>query len=234
MRLLSVLFGYRIGGSIYALPVLVSGLVLVVSMPAASRLSELVAQPWSPFPLPFFLAYAITSSVVAIRVGARSTPDDIEPCLSHALLRTISRISFGHFLMLPLIAYSRILFERGDVPIFSMTILIYLVCVMLALLALLMEMHDTRRLQAFMSRRYTSGLRHWLLFAYFSLPLLGLISKAALVQSVALLSPIGALLHLSNSHGWSLHWIVIFAPPVCVLTLSLIILSRVSQRRIHV
>jgi len=234
MRLLSVLFGYRAGVSMYALPMLISGIVLTLSMPAASRLSELVAQPWSPFPLPFFLTYAIISSVMAVKIGASSAPDDIEPCRSHALLRTLARVSFGHFLMLPFIAYSRVLFENSTLPIFSVTALVYLVCAMISLLALLMETHDARRLQAFMSRRYTMGLRYGLLCAYFALPLLGLISRASWFRSVALLSPVGSLIHLLADSAPSLQWVGIYATPLCVIIVSLMILFRMPQRRIHV
>ena len=154
MKLLRLLFDYLGDASMYAIPIIICGLILTASMPTASRLSELIVQPWSPFPLPFFLVYAVASACMALRIGAGATPDDIDPRYSTALLRILARVSFGHFLMLPLIAYSRVLFPNGVIPIVGATVHIYLVCVMMSLIAMPMEIRAERRYQGSVVRRH--------------------------------------------------------------------------------
>lgn len=227
MKLLSLLFDYRGDASMYVIPIVISGLVLTAAMPAASRLSELIAQPWDPFPLPFFLVYAIVSAVMAVRIGAGAAPDDIDPNYSTAVLRILARVTFGHFLMLPLITYSRILFPDGVLPIVGATAHILLVCLMLALIAMPMQIKAERRYQGSLVRR------HVFLFLYFALPLLALLSEAPIIRAAALVSPINSLTVLLSGSGSMIEWVLALTIPVVVGVVSSTILRSNLRRSIH-
>jgi len=225
MNLITLLFGYRGSSSMYAIPMVIGGIALTLSMPAASRLTELIAQPWHPFPFAFFLSYTVISAMMALRIGASTTPDDIHPRYATAVLRILARVSFGHFLMLPLIAYSRMLFPDSVLSIVGATALIYLVCLMMSLVAMLLHVRDEYYDRSSLGRRYAFFI------LYFSLPLLGLISDATLIRMIALISPVQSLVTLLAPSASVLERTIALSIPGLIVVVLSVILFRKPQGR---
>ena len=124
MKLHKLLFANH-GAAIYAVLIIASGLALALSMPWASRLSELIMQPWRPFPLPFFWMYTTLSALIALSIGAVAAPVGSDTRGLSAFLVVLARVAFGHFLMLPLIAYSRVLFPNSVAPLIGAAVYVF-------------------------------------------------------------------------------------------------------------
>lgn len=211
MKLHKLLFANH-GAAIYATLIIASGIALALSMPWASKLSELIMQPWRPFPFPFFLMYATLSSLIALSIGAVAAPVSSDNRSSSALLVVLARLSFGHFLMLPLIAYSRVLFPDSVAPLIGATVYVFLISVMMALIAMVMEVAAARR------GKHSSVRRYSFLALYFSIPLFGLLGNAWIIRSFALVSPIQALTSLLSGTASAWHWtIAMLVPAFCIL-----------------
>lgn len=217
MKLHKLLFANH-GAAVYAVLILASGITLALSMPWASKLSELIMQPWRPLPFPFFLMYAVVVSLIALSIGAVAAPVTGDMKTSKALWTVLARVSFGHFLMLPLVAYSRVLFPGSALPLFGATIYVILLSVLMAVVAMLLEVSAAQR------GRHSSMQRYGLLVLMYGLPLFGLLSKGWGLRACALVSPLQALaVQLSNSASAS-QLLVIYAIPLigvlgCLLTL---------------
>ena len=212
------------GAPIYAALIFGCGLVLTFSMPWASRLSELISQPWHPFPLPFLLTYTFFSAVVALNRGASVVPNDgLRPMgVPLALLR----VAFGHLLVLPLVAYSRVLFPGGAGALVVVVGYVLLIGVLQAHVGILLEVHTARRV------RSSSVLRFGFLLLYMGVPLLALTSHARGIRRIALVSPMEAVrVLLAGSSTAAERMVVFLVPGILSITLLFLAMRLCKGRR---
>ena len=221
MRLHRALLGDH-GTPIYAALILGSGVVLTFSMPWASRLSELITQPWHPFPLPFLLTYTFLSAVVALNRGASVVPNDGLRSLSVPL--ALLRVALGHLLVLPLVTYSRVLFPGGASALAAVVGYVVLIGVFLAHVGVLLEVRTARRVKS------SSMLRFGFLLLYMGMPLLALTSHVGAIRRIALVSPMEAVRILLAGSSTAAEQTVVFLVPG-VLSVILLCLAMRLQRR---
>jgi len=224
MRLYKLLFGHR-GASIYAVLVFVSGAVLTLSMPWASRLSELILQPWRPFPFAFFLAYLVLSALISLSIGAVSAPIDKSKRATNSLKIILVQVAFGQFLMLPLAAYSRVLFPGSVSPLIGGVVYVFLHNVMVALVAALMEVRAAAR------GKHSSVSRYGSLLLYCLLPLIGLLSPSAFLRTFALISPLYSLSRILSELSTALDLLLIFAIPSLLALGAITSLLRLPRKK---
>ena len=226
MKLHKTLFANH-GASVYAVLVAASGVVLLFSMPWASRLSELIMQPWHPFPLPFFLTHIVVSAIMALSSGASAVPVDSETQRTPIISPVVARVAFGQFLALPLVAYSRVLFPNSATPLIAAAAYILLLSVLMALAGILLELHASRRAKSSVASRYG------FLIAYMAIPIIGLAGASPVAQAIALVSPIQTVRRLLAGSLTTSEWIIAFLiPTVITITFALLILRK-RQRRMH-
>ncbi|MBE0636348.1 hypothetical protein IH601_10170 [Candidatus Bipolaricaulota bacterium] len=227
MRIHRLLFANH-GVAVYAATIILSGLALALSMPWASRLSELIMQPWHPAPLAFFLMYATMSALVALSMGAVAAPVGGDSRALPAILTVLVRVSFGHFLMLPLIAYSRVLFPNSVTPLIGAASYVFLLSVMMSMLAMLMEVFAAHQ------GKHSSGRRYSFIVLYSGIPLFGLLAQGGILRFLTLVSPLQSLSCLLSSSASSSQWVFILLLPILTIFTTMFILWRRSQGRLHV
>ena len=226
MRFHKILFSNH-GASIYVILIVASGVVLLLSMPSASRLSELIQQPWRPFPLPFFLTYAVLSAITALSIGSPAAPVLNETRKAPVILTVMARIAFGQFLMLPLVAYSRVLFPKTATPLIATAAYILLLGVLMALVGVLLEIYASHQ------ARNSVGFRYGFLLAYMAIPLVGLASKSPVAQAIALVSPIQTIRRLLSGSPATFEWASIFLIPAAIAIGATLLILRKRQTRAH-
>jgi len=226
MRLHKILFANH-GASIYAVLVAASGVVLLLSMPSASRLSELILQPWRPFPLPFFLTHTVLSAIMALSSGAAAVPVPSETQRTPVVSTVMARVVFGQFLVLPLVAYSRVLFPRSAAPLVVAAAYILLLSVLMALAGILLEVYASRR------GRSSAVLRYGFLAAYMAIPLAGLAGKSPITQAIALASPIQTIRRLFLSPLSTSEWMIAVLIPTATTIVFAFLTLRKRRRRVH-
>jgi len=211
------------GATVYVMLIIVCTLVLMFSMPWASRLSELISQPWQPFPVPFFLTYAFLSAAIALNRGASVVPSD-QLLQTRALGLVLVRIGFGQLLILPLISYSRVLFPDGAGAIFLSVGYVLLFSMSLGFLGILFELHAARR------ARSSTAVRYGFLMLYAGVPLLFLVAKQPAIRAVATTSPMAAVWRLLSQEGTAAEQWIIYLVPAVVSVLSLVLVLKQCRR----
>jgi len=222
MRLHRALLGDQ-GAPIYGALIFGSGVVLTFSMPWASRLSELISQPWHPFPLPFLLTYTFFSAMVALNRGASVVPNDgLRP---RVIPLALLRVALGHLLVLPLVTYSRVLFPGGASALVAVVGYVLLIGVLLTHVGILFEVHTARRV------RSSSVLRFGFLLVYTGVPLLALTSHAGGIRRIALVSPMEAVRLLLAGSTTAAERMVVFLVPGILSIILLFLAMRLCKRR---
>jgi hypothetical protein len=214
------------GAAVYAILIAGSAAVLMFSMPWASRLSELIAHPWHPFPLPFFLTYTLLSAVVALNRGASAVPSAavLRPS---SLLLVLVRIGFGQLLVLPLLTYSRVLFPTDPSGVLASVGHVLLASCVLGYAGTLFELYATQH------GRSSAGLRYGFLLLYAGAPLLFSLNTGSTLNAISLLSPLGSVRRLLSAQITSSEKIVVFLIPAVLAGLFLLLSLRACRRLHH-
>jgi hypothetical protein len=226
MRFHKLLFAHH-GASIYGLLVLGSGVVLMLSMPWAVRLSELILQPWRPIPLPFYLMHLALSSLTALAIGASAAPASPELQQFPALPAILVRVAFGQFLVLPLVAYSRVLFPASAAPLIGAAAYTLLTAILVAMIAARIESMCAYRGKSSMSFRYI------FLLIYMAVPILGQAFHSPIAQAFALISPVQALWRMIAGSLATYEWLVAFSVPAAALLWAALSSPKGSQGGTH-
>jgi hypothetical protein len=179
----SILFGNR-GAVPYMVLLLASGTTLTLSMPWASRLSELMSYPWHPFPLPFFLVYGFFSAIVALDRSADAVPTGRMRLSGLGI--AVARVAFAQALVLPLLSYSRVLFPGSGIPVLIAVAYVMDVSLCLSAGTVVLEIYSVRR------GWNSSLLRYAAFFALLGAPAI-LLAAAEPVRLLSHLSPAVAL-----------------------------------------
>jgi hypothetical protein len=226
MRFHKLLFAHH-GVSIYGLLVLGSGVVLMLSMPWAVRLSELILQPWRPIPLPFYLMHLALSSLTALAIGAAAAPASRELQQFSTLPAILVRVVFGQILMLPLVAYSRVLVPGSAAPLIGAAAFTLLTAILVAIVAARIESMCAHRGKPSVSFRYL------FLFIYMAVPIVGLAFRSPIARAVALISPGQALWRMITGSLATYEWLIAFSIPGAVILWAILSSLKQSQGGAH-
>jgi len=198
---------FRRGGlAAYACLVLGCGVVLMLSMPWAGRLGELITFPWRPAPITFFYAHLLLTCVVALNRGAAVEP--LYRLRVHTLVSLPLQLLLALVLVLPYLVFMRVLIpeSRTFIPLFAAYVT--LTGTLFAGLSFSVELVCLRRgVPSNLIRQATA-------LAVVGLPLLGLLAPPA-ARWIALASPAYALWRLNLGVGWG-EALVAFALPAAL------------------
>lgn len=209
MRYHSIVF--RRGGlAAYSCLVLGCGVVLMLSMPWAGRLGELITFPWRPAPITFFYAHLLLTCILALNRGAAVEP--LYRLRVHTLISLPLQLLFALALVLPYLVFMRVLTPESQTLIPLFAAYVTLEGTLFAGLSFLVELVCLRR-------GVTSNLiRQAVAAAILGLPLLGLLAPPS-ARWIALASPAYALWRLNVGVGWG-EALVIFALPAAVAVVA--------------
>lgn len=202
----ATLLGNR-GAIPYTVLLVASGVVLALSMPWTSRLSELMSYPWRPFPLPFFLTYGFFSAWLALDRGADAVP--VGRVRLSFLWTAIARAGFAQVLVLPLVCYARVLFPTSWIPVPIAVAYVTAVSACLAAGAVVLEIHAVRR------GRHPAVIRYTAFLALLGLPATFLAAGEPL-RSISYISPAVALVSIVADSPSLAHLALAFATPLVV------------------
>ena len=163
------------------------GIGLLLSIPPATRVAQLMEPSWEPPPQTFFAVYATVTALLGLTRGAAAAAwgqvrwNTILSLSAHAL--------FGQFLVLPFLIFSRALLPGRDAALLLLVAYSTLVAVMFSLIALRLELWGgARRTRPFILQYAVLGL-------FLGVPWV-LTSVARAPQIVAVFSPIAAALRI--------------------------------------
>jgi hypothetical protein len=182
-----------------------SGLALTLSMPWASKLSDLMSYPWRPFPAPFFLTYGFLSACVVLDQAADAVQVG-KPRLAF-LAVAAGRVALAQVLSLPLLATSRSLFPDSWFPIPLAAGYVTAVCLALSAGAVVLEVYAVRR------GKHPAVLRYVALLAWIGAPAVFLAVGGPL-RVLSHLSPGVALASIVDGASGGVELAVAFSAPL--------------------
>jgi len=198
-----ILLGDR-GLLLYSGFIAASGLALMLSMPWATTLNDLMNYPWRPLPTPFFLTYGFLSACLALDRAAEAVPV-LRPRLATLAIAGL-RVALAQVVVLPLVALSRVLFPDTWAPIPLGAAYIAVVSLALSGAAVVLEILAVRR------GKHPAVLRYAGLVAYLALPAVFL-GLGGPLRVLSQLSPAVALLSIVTGTSGLTDAIVAFSVP---------------------
>lgn len=224
MRLHGILFR-RGGFAAYLGLVGGCGLVLMLSMPWAGRVGELISFPWHPAPITFFVAHLLLTCVLGLNRGAAVEP--LYRVRLHTLASLPLQLLLGLAFVLPYLVFMRALTPDSQVSIPLLAGYVTLVGVSFAGLSFALELACIRR-------GVGSGLlRAGCAAAILGLPLFALLAPPGALRWLTLLSPVAALVRL-NAGPSAAEAVVALAAPVLLAAAAFLVSWRGIQKERYV
>jgi len=163
------------------------GISMLLSIPPATRVAQMMEPHWAPPPQTFFVVYATITALVGLARGSAAASwgrvrwDTILAVTAHTL--------FGQLLALPFLIFSRTLLPGRDVSLCLLVMYSTLAALMFSLIALRLELWGSvRRHRAFVLQYVIFGL-------FLAVPWMASMT-VQIPPIVAVLSPIGATLRI--------------------------------------
>jgi len=208
----------RGGWGVYFSLVLFCGLALVFSMPWATYVKELLASPWQPSPIVFFAAYALLAAVVGLNRGA-ALASPTGPA-RRLLGKAIVQVLFGQVLILPYLAYVRVLLPGREWTIPILFVYVTALSIGFGISGYGIEIRRAGRgIDSF-------AARYGLAAAAFGLPLFGMLGGGRFDALVLVgLSPFGAVHGILRGPEWPV-LLVAFSLPLILAALGALLIER--------
>jgi len=224
MRLHSLLFR-RGGFAAYLALVLGSGATLMLSMPWAGRVGELISFPGHPSPILFFYGHLLLTCVLGLNRGSAVEP--LYRVRRHTLLSLPLQLLLGLALVFPYLVFMRTLTPESRTYIPLLAAYVTLIGTLFAGLSFALEL-------ACLRRGIGSGLlRSAAALAILGLPVLALLAPPGGWRWLALLSPLVALARLNSGVAWA-EALGVFAAPAALAMLAFVVSWRGIEKERYV
>jgi len=163
------------------------GIGLLVSIPPATRVAQLMEPHWEPPPQTFFVVYVTITALLGLARGSAAASWGR---VRWNTIRSLSvHVVFGQFLVLPFLIFSRALLPGRDTALLLLATYSTLSAVMFSVIGLRLELWGS-------ARRTRPFILQYTLFGLFLLVPWVLSFLARIPPIVAVFSPIGAALRI--------------------------------------